>query len=100
MTELQAQASGKAIRTIVRYYRDAAWGWALEDTESFVKLIMDMEQGTLLGAHIIGPHAATLLQPLVQMMRFGQRVEEVAKMPYYIHPAPSEVIEQALLELL
>jgi mycothione reductase len=38
----------------------------MEDTTSFVKLIADPHARTLLGAHIIGPQAATLLQPLLQ----------------------------------
>jgi mycothione reductase len=40
----------------------------MEDTTSFVKLIADPHARTLLGAHIIGPQAATLLQPLLQAM--------------------------------
>ena len=36
---------------------------------------------------------------VVQGMRFGQTVDEMAKQQYYIHPALPEVVEQALLEL-
>jgi mycothione reductase len=32
-------------------------------------------------------------------MRFDQTVDEMARDQYYIHPALSEVVEQALLEL-
>ncbi|MGB2756990.1 MAG: mycothione reductase [Acidimicrobiia bacterium] len=99
MTESEARAAGLDIEVARRDYADSAWGWALEDTTSFVKLIMDSASRTLLGGHIIGPHAASLIQPIIQMMRFKQTVDEVATQPYYIHPAPSEVIEQALLEL-
>lgn len=99
LTEEEARRSGLDVRVARRDYAEAAWGWALEDTTSFVKLVMEVSTRRLLGAHIVGPHAATLIQPLVQMMRFGQTVDEVANRPYYIHPAPPEVIEQALLEL-
>ena len=53
----------------------------------------------LLGAHICGPQASTLIQQLIQGMVFGQTVDQMAKDQYYIHPALPEVIEQALLEL-
>jgi mycothione reductase len=53
----------------------------------------------LLGAHIIGPQASILIQPLVQAMCLGNTVDEVASGVLYIHPALTEVIEQALLKL-
>jgi mycothione reductase len=53
----------------------------------------------LLGAHIIGPHAPTLIQQLIQGMTSGQTVDEMARGQLYVHPAMPEVVEQALLEL-
>jgi mycothione reductase len=70
----------------------------MEDTESFVKLIADPETRLLLGAHILGPQASLLIQPLVQGMKYGQTVDQMARV-IYIHPALMEVVEQALLEL-
>ena len=65
-----------------------------------MKLISDPAAERLLGAHLIGPQATTLIQPLVQAMTFGQRIEEIARAPYWIHPALTEVVENALLGLL
>jgi mycothione reductase len=70
----------------------------MEDTESFVKLIADPDTRLLLGAHILGPQASLLIQPLVQGMKYGQTVDQMARV-IYIHPALMEVVEQALLEL-
>ena len=39
--------------------------------EQFVKLIGTPRRRQLLGAHIIGPQASLLLQPLVQAMSLG-----------------------------
>ena len=55
--------------------------------------------GLLLGAHLIGPEASSLIQPLIQAMSFGQRADEVARGQYWIHPALAEVVENALLAL-
>ena len=44
-------------------------------------------------------HASLLIQPLVQAMCLGNTVDEVAAGVLYIHPALTEVIEQALLKL-
>ncbi|RMH75552.1 MAG: mycothione reductase [Actinomyces sp.] len=99
LTERQALERGIAYRSHVQPYAAAAYGWALEDTEGFVKVIADARTRHLLGAHIIGPQASTLIQQLVQGMVFGQTVDEMARGQYYIHPALTEVVEQALLEL-
>ncbi|MBV8542771.1 MAG: mycothione reductase [Pseudonocardiales bacterium] len=99
LTEAQARRRGTDHVIAVRRYADTAYGWALEDTNSFVKLVADPHTRTLLGAHIIGPQAATLLQPLLQAMMLGQSVDQLAHDVLYIHPALTEVLEQALLEL-
>jgi mycothione reductase len=99
MTESAARESGRAIRVASRNYAETAYGWALEDTTSFVKVIADDHDRTLLGAHVIGPDAVLLLQPLLQAMMLGQTADQVAHDVLYVHPALTEVVEQALLAL-
>lgn len=100
LTEQQVAASGHPYRRSLRPYGDTAYGWAMEDTESFCKLLSDPRSDRLLGAHICGPDAAVLLQQLVQAMAFDLTVTRIASGQMYIHPALSEVVEQALLGLL
>ena len=71
----------------------------MEDTSHFVKLLADPADGRLLGAHLIGPQASTLIQPLIQAMTFGLTAREMARGQYWIHPALAEVVENALLAL-
>jgi mycothione reductase len=80
-------------------YRDTAFGWALRDTSGFCRLYADPTTGRLLGAHILGYQAAVLIQPLIQAMSSGQDVASMARGQYWIHPAVSEVVENALLKL-
>jgi len=98
-TEHQLQAQGQQYRSATRHYRNAAFGWALEDTTSFVKVLADPASRLLLGAHIIGPQASTIIQPLIQAMCLANTVGQLANDVLYIHPALTEVVEQALLEL-
>jgi mycothione reductase len=97
-TEQELQARGKPYRAATRSYRDTAYGWALEDTTSFVKVLVDPDTRMLLGAHIIGPQASTLVQLLIQAMCLGNTADEVADV-LYIHPALTEAVEQALLHV-
>ena len=98
LTEEQARGLGRDFVVGRRDFGGTAYGWALADETSFAKVIVDAETGLILGAHIIGPQAATLIQTLVQAMQFGQTAAEVANEPFWIHPALTEVIENTLLE--
>ncbi|GAA5027402.1 mycothione reductase [Terrabacter aeriphilus] len=85
--------------TYVQKFGDTAYGWAMEDTTSLCKLVADPTTGRLLGAHLMGPQATTLIQPLIQGMSSGTTVHDLARGQYWIHPALSEVVENALLGL-
>jgi len=98
-TEQELISSDTAHLVSIRNFSDIAYGWAMEDTTGFVKLLADPSTRLLLGAHIIGPHAPTLIQQLIQGMAAGLTVDVMARGQLYVHPAMPEVLEQALLEL-
>lgn len=100
LTEDEARGEGFDIVVGRRDYGGTAYGWALEDTESFAKVLVDRSTHTIVGAHILGPQASTLIQPLIQAMHFSQPIDEIATDVFYIHPALSEVVENALLDAL
>jgi mycothione reductase len=99
LTETQAREQGLDVATATQTYGSTAYGWAMEDTTSVIKLVAERGTGRLLGAHLMGPQASNLIQPLTQAMVFGQRVDELARAQYWIHPALIEVVENALLQL-
>ena len=108
-TDPQVAAVGRTERELVdggvpyvsktQRYGDIAAGWAREDTGNFAKVLADPATGLLLGAHVIGPEAATVIQPFIHAMHFSQPAHEVARGQYWIHPALSELVENALLGL-
>ncbi|WP_446038653.1 mycothione reductase [Streptomyces sp. SID1121] len=99
LTEDQARAAGIEYVCATHAYADIAYGWAMEDTTGFVKLLADPITGLLLGAHLIGPEAPTLIQPVIQAMHFGLDARTMARGQYWIHPAMPELVENALLKL-
>lgn len=94
----EAEEHGRDAVEIVQRYGDTAWGWALGDTESFVKLVVEKPSGLILGIHAIGPDAASLVQQLVQMQAWGRSVRGAARSQWWPHPAASEIIENALIK--
>jgi mycothione reductase len=100
MTEDEATAGGFDVVTKLQKYGDTAYGWAMEDEQGLVKLIGDRATGKILGAHVMGHQASSIIQPIIQAMSFGQTAKEVAEDQYWIHPALPEVIENALLGLV
>ncbi len=99
LTENQARAAGYRIRSKVQDYSDVGYGWAMEDSAGFAKLIIDDDSGMLLGAHIMGHQASSIIQPIIQAMSFDLPAQDMARGQYWIHPALPEVIENALLAL-
>ncbi|HEY4608442.1 MAG TPA: mycothione reductase [Ilumatobacteraceae bacterium] len=100
LTQAEAEARGEPFSVITHPYAGSAYGWALEDTTGFCKLIGDPRTRTLLGAHVIGHQASMLVQALIQGMHLGNTVDELATGQIWIHPALNEVVEQALLKLI
>jgi mycothione reductase len=99
LTENEAIAHGFKVSVKIQDYADVAYGWASEDTTGIVKLVAERGSGRLLGAHIMGPQASSIIQPLIQAMSFGLTAPQMARGQYWIHPGLPEVVENALLGL-
>jgi dihydrolipoamide dehydrogenase len=69
---------------------------AMGETDGFVKLLADKTTDRLLGAHIIGPDAGTLIAELTTAMEFGASAEDVAR-TCHAHPSLSEAVKEAAL---
>jgi dihydrolipoamide dehydrogenase len=69
---------------------------AMGDTDGFVKILADKKTDRVLGAHILGPDAGTLIAELVTAMEFGASAEDVARI-CHAHPTLSESVKEAAL---
>ncbi len=66
------------------------------ETEGFVKILADASTDRVLGAHIIGPHAGTLIHEVVLIMEFGGSAEDLAR-AFHGHPTLNEAVKEAAL---
>jgi len=106
LTEDAAREQGVDVAVGRTEYADTAHGWAYEEddrngpaTGHVVKLLADRATGLLVGAHLVGPQASVLVQPLLTAMAHDLPVAGLARSQYWIHPALTEVVEGALLDL-
>jgi dihydrolipoamide dehydrogenase len=69
---------------------------AMGSTEGFVKILADKTTDRILGAHIIGPDAGTLIAEIATAMEFGASAEDVAR-TCHAHPSLNEAVKEAAL---
>lgn len=99
LTEEEAVAKG--YDTVVGRVFFVANGMALamDRSDGFVKVVADRADGRILGVHIVGPEAATLISEAALAIAKDMTVKEVA---YTVHPHPtlSECFKDALFRIL
>ncbi len=69
---------------------------AMNAMDGFVKIIADAKTDRVLGCHIIGPEAGTLISEVVAVMEFGGTAEDIAR-TCHAHPTLEEVVKEAAL---
>ena len=66
------------------------------DTEGFVKILADAKTDRVLGAHIIGADAGTMIAELALAMEYGASSEDIAR-TCHAHPTLPEAVKEAAL---
>jgi dihydrolipoamide dehydrogenase len=69
---------------------------AMAATDGFVKILADAQTDRILGAHILGPDAGTLIHEVVVCMEFGGSAEDLAR-SFHGHPTLNEAVKEAAL---
>jgi dihydrolipoamide dehydrogenase len=65
-------------------------------TDGFVKILADAATDRVLGAHIIGPDAGTMITEITVALEFGGSSEDIAR-TCHPHPTLSEAVKEAAL---
>ena len=94
MTEKEATAEGYKVK--VGRFPYAANGIALgmRETDGFVKTLADAENGDVLGVHIVGAHASTLIHEAAVAIRAGAAAKDIAH-TIHAHPTLSEMVMES-----
>ena len=98
-TEEELKAAGVQYKSGKFPFMANSRGRAVGETEGFVKIIADAKTDRVLGAHIIGPDAGTLIAEAVLAMEFGASSEDIAR-TCHAHPTLNEAVKEAALAVL
>lgn len=92
-TEQELKEKGADYLVGKYYYKNTGMGEALAEEDGFVKFLADYE-GKILGCHIMGPEAATLIHEVLVAMKAGKGSINDILSTIHIHPALSEVVQR------
>lgn len=95
-TEAQLKEQGVEYKVGKFPYMANGRARAMNETDGFVKIIADKKTDRVLGCHIIGAEAGTLIAEVVLAMEFGASSEDIAR-TCHAHPTLNEVVKEAAL---
>jgi dihydrolipoamide dehydrogenase len=95
-TEEELQSRGRTYRAGKFPFSANGRARAIGETDGFVKILADAATDRLLGAHILGPDAGTLIAELALAIEFGASSEDVARTSH-AHPSLNEAVKEAAL---
>jgi dihydrolipoamide dehydrogenase len=95
-TEEQLKERGQAYKVGKFPFMANGRARAMGATDGFVKVLADKATDRVLGAHIIGPDAGTLIAEIVMAMEFGASAEDVARV-CHAHPSLNEAVKEAAM---
>lgn len=91
LTCREAAAKGISFVTAEYPFNDHGKSIIMDVKHGFVKLLAETKRGEIIGASIIGPHAADLIHELIVLMHYHGTAADLAAMPHY-HPTLAEII--------
>lgn len=94
LTEEQCREQGQTVRCLKSFYRANGKAVSMDETDGYCKIIVS-DDGTLLGAHIMGAHASDLIHELTAVMNAGGGLEMMQSV-IHAHPTLSEVLQAAI----
>ena len=94
MTEEEATAEGYDVKIGRFSYAANGKALGLRETDGFVKIVADTESGDILGVHIVGAHASTLIHEAAIAVRLGATARDMAH-TIHAHPTLSEMLMES-----
>ncbi|WP_374598919.1 dihydrolipoyl dehydrogenase [Sphingosinicella sp.] len=95
-TEDELKAAGVTVKVGKFPFAGNSRAKTNRDTDGFVKVIADAATDRVLGVHIVGSLAGTMIAQAAQAMEFGASSEDIA-LTCHAHPTHSEALKEAAM---
>ncbi len=97
-TEQQLQKENRRYAVGTYQYIHTGMGKAIEDTDGFVKVLVDPTNKSILGCHILGTNASAIIHEVIVAMKAQLGVDGILN-AVHIHPALPEVVQRAFANI-
>ena len=94
MTEKEATDEGYEVKVGRFPYAANGKALGLRETDGFVKTVSDADSGDILGVHIVGAQASTLIHEAAVGVRLGASAADIAH-TVHAHPTLSEMVMES-----
>lgn len=90
LSEAEAREAGREVACATYPFDDHGKSMVMGETDGLVKMMVDCQNGEIIGASVVGPEAVEIIHELVVAMHFRATASEFLKIPHY-HPTLSEI---------
>ena len=94
MTETEATDEGYEVKVGKFPYAASGMALGMGEADGFVKTVTDADSGDILGVHIVGVHASTLIHEAAVAIRLGASAMDIAH-TVHAHPTLSEMVMES-----
>ena len=94
MTETEATDEGYKVKVGKFPYAASGMALGMGEADGFVKTVTDADNGDILGVHIVGVHASTLIHEAAVAIRLGASAMDIAH-TVHAHPTLSEMVMES-----
>ena len=93
LTAEQCKQRNMKVSVHKAFFRANGKALSMNEVEGMVKVIAD-EENNIIGCHIVGPHAADLIQEVAALMNVNAKLDDLARI-IHAHPTLGEVVMNA-----
>ncbi|GBF07868.1 dihydrolipoamide dehydrogenase [Deinococcus aerius] len=94
LTEREAREKGYEVKTGVFPLSASGRAMTLQQTDGFVKMVVEKDSDLLLGVHIVGPHASDMLGEASLALEMAATATDIA-LTIHAHPTLGESVLEA-----
>lgn len=94
VTDSYCKENGIDVMVKKSFFRSNGKAVAMNETEGILKLVVSSADGKILGCHIMGAHAADLIQEVATLMNCNATIDELHDM-IHAHPTLGEIVLSA-----